>query len=280
MYKNGLHFPIFYIFINDNVIIKDLNDIICRKTNFIVASEEMTNNAIIESINQNKGCEIYSYLLNNFDYLTQTDLKLIKENITSKFVKKTEFILLINTFKIDFLKIKSLLIKLDEIGIIDYSVFYSELYSLLYKSFAIKLGGVINYSDFENSELFFDFDKSYKLFLKYSAELKKFRPNIIRNYDFKKNYVTSFLKSFESSGVDELNKIEVVKIHTDREIKKTFGILIKKTMIVNVGVNPKTRNKVFKPIFKEINSAISGKVYDKNSQNNLTKEVKRFFSDM
>ena len=67
MYKNGLHFPIFYFFLNDDVIINDLNDIILRKNNFIVDTEDNTFNAIIEFINQSKGYEIFPFILNNFD---------------------------------------------------------------------------------------------------------------------------------------------------------------------------------------------------------------------
>lgn len=281
MYKNGLHFPIFYVFINDDFTFNDLNDILFRKSNFIVDSEERTNISIIEFINQNKGYEIYPFLLNNFDYLTQTNFKLGRENITSKFVKKTEFISLINTFKIDFLNIKSSLVKLDEIGLIDIPLFFSKLYLLLYKRFAIKLGELINYSDSEGSELFFDFNSDYKLFDEFSSELETYRPNLIRNYDYKKNYVSSFFKSFNSNDIDNIiNKIEVVKNHTDKEINRTFRDLIKETFIVNEGVDPKTRNKCFKPIFREVNSALNGKIYSEHNQESLTKEVKRFFSTM
>lgn len=281
MYKNGLHFPIFYVFINDDFTFNDLNDILFRKSNFIVDSEERTNISIIEFINQNKGYEIYPFLLNNFDYLTQTNFKLGRENITSKFVKKTEFISLINTFKIDFLNIKSSLVKLDEIGLIDIPLFFSKLYLLLYKRFAIKLGELINYSDSEGSELFFDFNSDYKLFDEFSSELETYRPNLIRNYDYKKNYVSSFFKSFNSNDIDDIiNKIEVIKNHTDKEINRTFRDLIKETFIVNEGVDPKTRNKCFKPIFREVNSALNGKIYSEHNQESLTQEVKRFFSTM
>lgn len=281
MYKNGLHFPIFYVFINDDFTFNDLNDILHRKSNFIVDSEERTNISIIEFINQNKGYEIYPFLLNNFDYLTQTNFKLGIENITSKFVKKTEFILLINTFKIDFLNIKSSLEKLNEIGLIDIPLFFSKLYLLLYKRFAIKLGQLINYSDSEGSELFFNFNSDYKLFNEFSSELETYRPNLIRNYDYKKNYVSSFFKSFNSNDIDDIiNKIEVIKNHTDKEINRTFRNLTKETFIVNESVDPKTRNKLFKPIFKEVNSALSGKIYSVHNQESLTKEVKHFFSTM
>lgn len=281
MYKNGLHFPIFYVFINDDFKFKDLNDILFRKSNFIVNSEERTNISIIEFINQNNGYEIYPFLLNNFDYLIQTNFKLSRENVTSKFVKKTEFISLINTFKIDFLSINSSLAKLDEIGLINIPLFLSKLYLLLYKRFAIKLGELISYSDSEGSDLFFDFVLDYKLFVNYSSELDKYRPNLIRNYDYKKNYVSSFFKSFNSNEIDDIiNKIEVIKNHTDKEINSTFKGLIKEIFIVNEGVNPKTRNKCFKPLFREINSALNGKIYSEHNQESLTKEVKRFFSTM
>ena len=90
-----------------------------------------------------------------------------------------------------------------------------------------------------------------------------------------------FYKSFNSKDVDDiLNKIEILKNHTDYEIIKTFRNLMKKSFLVNEGVNPKSRNKAFKPIYKEINSAINGKVYTEHNQTSLTKEVKRFFSEM
>jgi 5-formaminoimidazole-4-carboxamide-1-beta-D-ribofuranosyl 5'-monophosphate synthetase len=73
-------------------------------------------------------------------------------------------------------------------------------------------------------------------------------------------------------------KIEVVKSHSDKEILRTFKKIINDTLIVNEGVNPKTRNKVFKPLYVEINTAISGKAYNENTQSALTKEIKRFFS--
>ena len=281
MYRNGLSFPIFYLFLNDNLVINDVEDIINQKKIFEVTSEEHINNSIIEFINLSKGYEIYPFLLNHFSYLVQTNLKFSKEVITSKYIKITEFILLINTFKIDFLKVENLLIKLDEVGLIDDSVFYSELYSLLYKRFALKLGEVINYSDFEDSNFFLDFNNDFKLFEDYSDELETTRPNLIRNFDYKKQYVLSFYKSFNSKDVDDiLNKIEVLKNHTDSEIIKTFRKLIKKSFIVNEGVHPKSRNKSFKLIYKEINSAINGRVYGEHNQTSLTKEVKRFFSAM
>ena len=281
MYRNGLSFPIFYFFLNDNIIINDLEDIINQKKLFEVTSEEQTNSAIIEFINNSKGYEIYPFLLNHFSYLIQSNLKLNREVITSKFVKKTEFISLINTFKIDFLKIKNLIIQINEVGLIDNSIFYSELYSLLYKRFALKLGQIVNYSDFEGSKLFFDFNKDFKSFEVFSAEIENARPNLIRNYDYKKQYITSFFKSFNSNDVDDiLNKIEVVKNHSDRLIILTFRELVKKSFIVNEKIIPKIRNKSFKPIFAEINSAINGKVYGAHNEESLTKEVKRFFFNM
>lgn len=281
MYVNGLSFPIFNIFLSDGSVVTDLSSIINRKKMFLVENEEKTNDSIIEFINLSKGYEIYPFLLNNFDYLIQSDFKITKKKIACKFVKKAEFTFLINSFKINFIKIGDLLAQLDEVGIIDYSVFYPELHSLLYKRFAIKLGEVINYSDSEGSELFLDFQKDFKLFEEYSAELETTRPNLVRKFDYKKQYVLSFYKSFNSKDVDDiLNKIEILKNHTDYEIIKTFRNLIKKSFLVNEGVNPKSRNKAFKPIYKEINSAINGKVYTEHNQTSLTKEVKRFFSEM
>ena len=111
MYRNGLNFPIFYIFLNDNIIINSLGDVINQKNVFLVTSEEETNNSIIEFINDSKGYEIYPFLLNHFGYFIQTDLKFNKDIITSKFIFKEEFIFLIRSFKVDFLKIDGSFVK-------------------------------------------------------------------------------------------------------------------------------------------------------------------------
>jgi hypothetical protein len=264
MYKNGLHFPIFYFFLNDDVIINDLKDIIFRKNNFIVDTEDNTFNSIIEFINQSKGYEIFPFLLNNFDYLIQTNLVFDNKIITSKFIKITEFIMLIRQFKIDFIKIDSTLKEIEKIGLLDKPVFYSEIYKLLYRSFVLKLGKIINYSDNESVELFINFSLDYKKFEDYQNEIQNRRPFIINNYEYKKHYVSSFIKAFNTNNSKFFStKIEVINY----------------TFIVNEGVNPKTRNKVFKPIYVEINSAISGKAYDENTKSALTKEIKRFFSN-
>jgi hypothetical protein len=281
MYKNGLHFPIFYFFLNDDVTINDLQDIIFRKNNFIVDTEDNTFNAIVEFINQSKGYEIFPFLLNNFDYLIQTNLVFDNKIITSKFIKITEFIMLIKQFKIDFIKIDSTLGEIEKIGLLDKPVFYSELYKLLYRSFVLKLGKIINYSDNESVELFINFNLDYKKFENYQNEIQNRRPFIINNYEYKKHYVSSFIKAFNTNNSKAFStKIEVIKSHSDKEILRTFKKIINYTFIVNEGVNPKTRNKVFKPIYVEINSAISGKAYDENTKSALTKEIKRFFSNI
>jgi len=279
MYINGLHFPIFFIFLNDDIKFKNAEEIIIKKNAFLMTNEDETNKNILDFINNSKGYEIYPFILNNFDYLIQSNIIFDKSKISSKFLKTFEFIILIKQFKINFIEIENCLVRIESIGVVNKTKFYSQLYRLLYKSFALKLGKVINYSDFEESKLFLNFNSDYNKFIKYSKEIENIRPNIIRNYDFKKNYVTSFFKSFGTDNEIDLKfKMETVKNHTDDEILNSFGKLIKETFVFNENVNAKTRNKLFKPIYKEINSAISQKTYQEKTSEALTKEVKRFLS--
>jgi hypothetical protein len=280
MYKNGLHFPIFYFFLFDNIIINNLYDITKLKDHFFQYSEDETKSSIIDNINASKGFEIFPFILNYFDYFIQSSIKFKKENITSNFIDRVKFDLLIKTYKIDFQQIEISLIEIDRIGKIDKTQFYTELYKLLYKNFVFKLSSIINYSDFEVSKLYLDFNADFKKFEEYSIELEERRPFQIKNYDYKILYTKSFYKSFNTRNINEiLHKIDVIKCHSDKEILITFRKLIKNTIIINNGVNSRTRNKLFKPIFKEVNSAIKGKIYYEHSRNSLTREVKKFFAD-
>lgn len=282
MYKNGLNFPSFFILMNDDFQITKLEEILSQMNfSFLNGSEIETSAHIIHSINNCAGYELYSFLLNHFSFFVQTEFSIKSNQIESKFVKKVEFANILKTFKVDFMKIENLLSEYEKIGKVNRSMFYRELYLLLYRSFAIKLAEVISYSDSLSSNFFIDFNNYLDRYNEYRNELSQFRPNVIEKYDFKLNYLSSvriFLRTEDDAEIEK--RISVIINHTDRNILATFRHLIHETFTTHEGIDPKRRNKVFRPIFAEIASAIKGKIYDSSNQDSLTREVKKFFLTM
>lgn len=284
MYKNGLKFPIFYIFLNEDLKIYSLEDLKIHKNVFFFDTDTSIANSILENINTNRGYEIYPYLLNSFLYLIQVPVQFRTEEVSSKFIKdKTIFISIIKSTRIDFKIIDDSLNEIAKVAVIDKKKFYNEILKLLYRNFASKLGEIINYSDSEASEMYNNFPEDYCKVNNYLEELQKYRPNIIKNYDLKKKYVHTFFASFNSSNFEEIEKkISQLEKLNPSKIKNTFYQIIKDSIIFNSDITTNKRNKLFKPIYNQIIHSLIQKSYSdsKEGKNALSNDVKKFLCNI
>ncbi|MCF6180508.1 hypothetical protein [Lutibacter sp.] len=264
--------------------IEDLQEHKLSTLNFFDMSNDFTiNQGFVNLINEKKGYELLPVFSIFFPILIQSTLKLKKADISSPFIRdKMSFVNLLNQFKVDFQILEISLNRINEIAVFNKKDFYSSIYLLLYKSFFLKLYSIVSYSDNPKANLFLDFNKDFRDFMKYSKELDEISPSEISNFEFKLEYTKYFYKSFNTKDIgDILEKIESIQEHTQKKIRSTFKKLLKRIFIINKGVISNQRNKLFKPVYVEIITAIEGKAYSDTKEANtaLTKEVKTFFSD-
>lgn len=287
MYKNGLKFPVNFFYINDNEINTNLDTIKSRRNSLFSYSnnsiEDEFKNVILKSIITERGFELLPSMLNYFPDLIQSKIKFNITDYKSEYIKDSrKFNIVINHYRVDFDKVESSLSKIEQIATFDKSLFYQNLYLMLYKCFFQVITGLINYSDSPSSQLYFDITKDLKKFNDYIIELKNVRPSVIRNYDFKKNYVNTFFISFNTTKKDEaIFKAEELKKYTSNAFRKTFKNLLKITFNIKDNITAKHRNKIFKQLYIELMFPLTGKIYVQSPKTDfaLTKEIKTFFAD-
>lgn len=277
MYNKGLKFPIFYFFFNDNLNIYSFKDLLIYNESLFPQDEIFTNKVIIEIINDAKGHEIYQHLLHYFLYLVQTPCKISAKDFNSKFIKnKSVFYGILKYTYVDFKIIHESLSKISKIAYVNEKLFYSELLKLLYKNFVIKLAKEINYSDDTDVKLFFDFRKDFKNFKNYTEQLKIYRPSQVKLYDFKREYIRVFYKSFNCSNIKEIDKKIIELNNYNYGLKKLFLKVVNDSIQFHSNITPNLRNKLFKPIYSQVMTSLSGRVLEGGDV--LTKDIRTFFA--
>lgn len=287
MYYNGLKFSVSPFSIYDNEYNKSITDIRNRRNSIFSYSkdgiEDALQKSILHSINTEKGYELLPTLLNHFPDLIQSKIKFKDDSYNSEFIKdQIHFNLVLNQYRIDFDKIDSSLNQIETIASFDKQCFYQGFYLMLYKNYFHVISNLVNYSDLPSSELYFDITKDLKKFNDYITELKNFRPNLISNYDFKKNYVNAFLKSFNTTKIDDaIQKAEGLKKYARNEFKSTLKNFLKIIFNIKDNITANHRNKIFRELYIELLFPLTGKVYVQNLKTDraLTKEIKTFFAD-
>jgi hypothetical protein len=282
MYKEGVTFPTYLFFINDEIKISSVNDI---QNQINISTESISFTDLVEQINTANGNEIISLLLNYFPNLTFR-----VRNNSDTFKIKSPFILndigfnqcvINNSISLD--ELEWAINQLEQISEFDKSTLVSEIYLFIYKCYFWKVFEHISFSDNIENKIHFDFQKEIELYFKTKIYIDKFKPYEIKNYDSKKNFHDRFKKSFHVKGEEELlTKIENLFSHSRKEAIKTFGKLVSMNLKFNSNQSANFKNKIFKPLFKIINSFVLEKKYDDSSSSieSLKRENKRFMSSL
>jgi hypothetical protein len=293
MYKEGVIFPTNLFFINDELRISSIvdikNQIFTANETTTIPSSLDTENIILEylikKINENKGYENISLLLNYFPNIIFRKNKAgdkLKSNSEYNFDNsKFNSCVLNNTINLE--DLDSALEQLKNAAKFDKSVVLSEIYIFLYKCFFCKIFNHISFSDSPKNQVSIDFIKDTELYFKTIKILGDYKPHQINNYDGKKNFCDRFRNSFYvTSEVEFLNMLDNLISHTSGEAMKTFGEIITNNINFNSNQTANSKNKIFRPLFKIINSYVLDKKYDDTPKSikNLTIENKRFMSTL
>ncbi len=282
MYKEGVKFPTYLFFINDELKISSVNDI---QNQINTSTESLSFTDLVEQINNSNGNEIISLLLNYFPNLTFR-----VQNNRDNFKIKSPFILndigfnqcvINNSISLD--ELEWAIKQLEQISEFDKSTLISEIYLFIYKCYFWKVFENISFSDTIEHQICLDFRKEIELYFKTKIFLDKHRPYKIDDYDAKKNFNDRFRKSFYAKDENELlKKIDNLLSHSRKEAMKTFGKLIFKNLRFNSNQTANSKNKIFIALFKIINSYVLEKKYDDTPKSikNLIKENKRFMSTL
>lgn len=282
MYKKGVNFPTYLFFINDEDRTSSISEI---KNQISISAESLSYTDLVKQINEAKGNDIASLLLNYFpNIIFRNRYHGDNFKIDSPFIlNNIGFFQSVINNTVSLNELERAISQLEQIAGFNKLTLINEIYLFIYKCYFLKIFEHISFSDNIDNKIHFDYPKEIELYFKYKIFIDKDKPYKIKDYDAKKNFHDRLRKSFGAENeIELLAKIENLFSHSRKEAIKTFGKIISKNLQFNPNQTTNFKNKIFKPLFKIINSFVLEKKYDSSpsSIESLKRENKRFMSSL
>jgi hypothetical protein len=263
MYYNNSTFPIFLYPTQTNLFSVEK---IYENLSFI-GSQENFEHFFLENISTKKNQDLFGYLMVVLpSIIISKSRKFNRNEINSKSIIDQSVILELINLRIDLQSVDNKLNKIKNnefVKKIEVDVIVSEILLFINQYVFIKLSRSIVSTQFNGTDLEFNFIKDNKIYSKYNSNDKPIKIDRVNAHN---NFISGYKNSFDT--VDEeiikLMEIDLIFMSKPSNQKKRLKSIIEKNLIFSEKITNTKKNKLLIWFFKNVISKIFYKQLDEN----------------